>query len=115
MPYMFFAALLALLLLVDLIAFAVGRRMLNPRRLTDRAYARHRRNLVQLHVLDQDATYKPRAVGTLVRYVRSIQGRSFIISAEAGALVSIACFVGAFLVPIPFRAGNDAAGMHLAS
>jgi hypothetical protein len=112
--YWIFGALAALLLLTDLIALAVGRRMLNPRRLTDRAYARQKRRLVQAHVLDHDATYEPKAVGTPVGYVRSIQGRSLIVSAEVGAVVTIACLGGAFLIPIPSTVNSSAAGLHLA-
>jgi hypothetical protein len=112
--YWVFGALAALLLLADLIALAIGRRMLNPRRLTDRAYARQKRRLAQVQVLDHDATYDPKAVGTLVGYVRSIQGRSHIVSAGIGAVVTIACVGGAFLIPIPSTVNSNAAGLHLA-
>jgi hypothetical protein len=114
--YGLFGTLALLLLLADLLAFAAGRRMLNPRRLTDRRYRRLRRRLVRERVLDKDAAYEPRAVGTLAGHWRSIEGWSLTMSAAVGALLTVAAIAAAFLIPVPAHvaADTDAVSLHLA-
>jgi hypothetical protein len=113
--YGLFGTLAVLLLLADLLAFAAGRRMLNPRRLTDRRYRRLRRRLVRERVLDKDAAYEPRAVGMLAGHWRSIEGWSLTMSAAVGALLTVAAIAAAFLIPVPAHvADTDAVSLHLA-
>ncbi len=112
--YWVFGALALALLLADLIAFAFGRRMLNPKHLTDHAYSRLRQRLTREGVLDKDVTYEPRAVGTLVGHWRSIRAWSVAMTGAVNALVTVACVSGALLFPFPHVAGAYSTGLRLA-
>lgn len=107
-------ALAALLLLVYLLTLALGRRMLNPKRLSDRAYRRLKQRLIRDGILDEHQIYEPRVVGTLVGHIRLIHGWTTAMIGAVGALLTLACMAGAFLVPLPIAEPSASVGFHLA-